>query len=325
MASALSIPGAASSDLQDIGNDNKCRASPLSRQQIQSLSTTMAKPKKKRVKRKKKGKGKAEDADQKTIQWSGLRMTIESTFGPPYAWLSEMLETQFMYSQRKSGVTVDSVIADMFSIFVKHKYHGADMQFFLNLADVTSRNWGQALLLLAIERENIAAVRRLFTEGQAEATFLDADGRPALLYASCKDNTEIILELLQHGADIHFIDHKGRNAIWYACNNDNCSVLEVLVNNEAILPDVDEDEESGKNLFVPLRPSQSSDIIKFEEFLLPHRPKVDNKVSDLSNPGSSKPPDLETESVEESTESDESSNLPDNLPNLTIPSDSQDE
>lgn len=290
MASALGI-SSATTDLQDIRNEDKnCRVSPINLQQIQSLSTTMAEPKKKQRKRKKNGKMKTEDTARKTIQWSGLRMIVESAFGPSYAWLSEMLEMPFMYSQRKSGISIDSLSTDMVSFFVKYKDHSADIRYFLNLAELTSRSWGQALLLLAIEIGNIEAVRKLFTEEQANITFVDASGRPAILYASCINNPDILQELLQRGADIHFLDYQGRNAIWYACKNDNYSVVEVLANNEASLPEDSEDEESGMNLFDSLKPSQSAGISNFESFLIPHRPKADNMDLEPRNPdGPSQP------------------------------------
>ena len=242
-----------------------------------------------------------------TIQWSGLRMIVESTFDQNYNWLSEMLEKWFLQHTDTSKKIIVQPAIDMLKFFVKYPLQIADIQRFLNLMDLTSRKWGQAILLLAIHEGNLEAVKRLLSEDQVDPNFVDNHGHSALLYSSCAKGGDILLELLQHESDIHFKDYRGRNAVWYAYKNDNYVAVEHLIHCGAILPDEVVDDDTNSDLIAYLAKDQdhSADNMELRKFLLPHRPlnKVKDSMTDESmlHNLSASDPDLSGQQIDNDT------------------------
>jgi hypothetical protein len=155
----------------------------------------------------------------------------------------------------------------MLAFFTKHAQNAPAIERFMGIVQITSRNWGHALLVYAIQEGNVVAVRRLLSETLVNVNAVDTGVRSPLIHSVLMPSVEITLELLENGADVHFKDEKNRNALWYAVKTDNYEAIEHLLKYDAVYLDVSDDEDLG---VITLQTQPSEEAKRFHKFLQPH-------------------------------------------------------
>jgi ankyrin repeat protein len=251
---------------------------PIGSFSYQNKNKSRAENPKKSQRGKKKSRLRGKALQRAIIEWTGLRMIVESTFGNDYGWQSELLEKSLVnkINPKASRKSEMSHFDDMIAFLTKHPNNIEEIQQFFDFLNLCSGNWGQVLLLIAIQKENLEAVRRLLEENRVDPNFIDENGRSPLLYSSCIDNGNIVSELLKYKANVHFHDRQRRNALWYAVENSSDSVIEHLVTEGAKIPDQTDGEDTDSNLFTFLEQDRASDTVKIETLLSPHRPQLNS-------------------------------------------------
>jgi len=76
-------------------------------------------------------------------------------------------------------------------------------------------------------------VQKILGAGQVNVNYQNKDGRTALHFAAAQDNNQIVLLLLQHGADINCSDFQGWTALHAAVNANAFDVVTTLLKNKA--------------------------------------------------------------------------------------------
>jgi Ankyrin repeats (3 copies) len=208
-----------------------------------------------------------------TIKLSGLRMIVESAFDKRHAWLSEVLENWLLDNVNTTRKTKAARHREMLRFCVKYSSQCEDIQNFFTIVDLTPTNCSHPILLLAIKEGNLEAVKKLLSEKLVDPNIVDENGHSALLYSACGEGSDILLELINNGADKHFLDRHGRNVIWYAEKNNNYSAVEELVVHHGVaLTDQVDDEDTNKNLMDYLVQQQTPDAVAYKEYVRSHIP-----------------------------------------------------
>jgi hypothetical protein len=219
-----------------------------------------------------------------TISFSAIRMVVQQTFDDTHGWLSEYLEKVFLgpLSQRTMEKSEYEHHCDLMAFLTKYHAQVPRFERFLGIMEATSRNCGQAVLFYAVQEGNLIAIERLLSEGLADVNAPDRDLRSPLLHSILFSANESTLELLQYGADVHFEDDKKHNALWYAVQMENYPAIEHLLEFNAIMVEIYDDDDSE----MPVSTQPSEEAQKLHRFLQPHASRSEIPVAEGAVHGS---------------------------------------
>jgi len=90
-----------------------------------------------------------------------------------------------------------------------------------------------SLLEIAIINNDLAGAKNIIDEGRIDCNYQNKDGRTALHFAAAQDAIQIVLLLLQHGADIAIQDFQGWTPLHAAVDANAFTVATTLLDNKA--------------------------------------------------------------------------------------------
>ena len=112
-------------------------------------------------------------------------------------------------------------------------------------AFVEARQFLNQQLLDVAKKGDKKALYTLIENG-ADLNIKDNEGRTALIWASIKENFEIVKLLVENGADLDIKDNEGKTALIWASIKENFKIVKFLVENGA---DLDIQDNSGRTFF----------------------------------------------------------------------------